>query len=243
MRAVGYTRVSTEEQKKLGISLEMQREKIEIHAAEQGWELIDVLEDGGYSGKNTRRPGFQKLIKMISAKETDVIIVYKFDRLNRKEPDAMDFRRRLDITGIDLCSITQAKTLNDGGKFLYGIYASLAEKESDDLSERTGHALEHKKSLGLRTGYLEYGMTVAEDGKTKIPEPYEQKVIKWVKKWMSQGAGSYEITQTLNMMGFKNRKGRELELYPPEEPPPKRVGRFTPQAIDRLCKKIEEGKI
>ena len=205
--------------------------------------MIDVLEDGGHSGKNTRRSGFQKLIRVVSAKETDIVVVYKFDRLNRNDPDAMDFRRRLDVTGIDLCSITQAPSLRDGGKFLYGIYSTLAEKEVDDTIQRTNHALGLKQSRGERTGYLEYGMTVAEDGKTKIPEPYEQKVIKWVKKWMSQGSGSYEITQTLNMMGFKNRKGRELELYPPEEPPPKRVGRFTPQAIDRLCKKIEEGKI
>jgi DNA invertase Pin-like site-specific DNA recombinase len=45
MRAVGYVRVSTEEQGELGASLEAQRRSIADRVSQRGWELMGVCED------------------------------------------------------------------------------------------------------------------------------------------------------------------------------------------------------
>ncbi len=47
MRVVLYTRVSTDEQANSGYSLEDQLDKLEAHAGQQGWEIVDRITDDG----------------------------------------------------------------------------------------------------------------------------------------------------------------------------------------------------
>ncbi len=61
MRAAVYTRVSTPGQAEEGESLEMQKERLVSYAKAQGWKVVKVYEDGGYSGGTTKRPGFQQM--------------------------------------------------------------------------------------------------------------------------------------------------------------------------------------
>jgi site-specific DNA recombinase len=51
MRAIGYVRVSTEEQGRSGLGLESQRRAIRQAAKERGWKLVAICEDSGVSGK------------------------------------------------------------------------------------------------------------------------------------------------------------------------------------------------
>ncbi len=57
MKAVGYIRVSTEDQVKEGISLDAQKAKIEAYAAINDLELLSIIRDGGASGKSLDREG------------------------------------------------------------------------------------------------------------------------------------------------------------------------------------------
>jgi len=52
MKAIGYIRVSTEEQAKEGISLDNQEAKIKAYCESQDWELVKVFSDEGLSGKD-----------------------------------------------------------------------------------------------------------------------------------------------------------------------------------------------
>jgi hypothetical protein len=60
-RVVGYVRVSTAEQAASGAGLEAQRAAIQFEADVKGWELVEIVEDGGYSAKDLRRPGVQRV--------------------------------------------------------------------------------------------------------------------------------------------------------------------------------------
>ena len=86
LRCAIYTRKSSEE----GLdqefnSLDAQREACATYIKSQageGWELVDSLyDDGGFSGGSMERPGLQKLLADIGKNRTDVIVVYKVDRL------------------------------------------------------------------------------------------------------------------------------------------------------------------
>ena len=57
MKAVGYVRVSTEEQAKEGISLDNQKAKIKACCESQDRQLIKVFSDEGSSGKDMGRKG------------------------------------------------------------------------------------------------------------------------------------------------------------------------------------------
>jgi len=85
MKAIGYVRVSTEEQAKEGISLDNQTSKIKAYCESQDWQLVKLFSDKGSSGKNMKREGLEKLLFFLEADHADVVVVYKTDRLTRKQ--------------------------------------------------------------------------------------------------------------------------------------------------------------
>ena len=82
-QAVGYVRVSTEEQAKEGVSLEAQQERIRAYAAMRGLELIEIYSEQGVSGKIPlrQRPEGMKLVTAIDKKHARHILTLKLDRL------------------------------------------------------------------------------------------------------------------------------------------------------------------
>jgi site-specific DNA recombinase len=60
-RAILYTRVSGEEQKKKGYTLSDQRDALREWAAEEGYEILEEVEDSAWSGGFLTRPGLDLL--------------------------------------------------------------------------------------------------------------------------------------------------------------------------------------
>src|ERR1051326_8155642 len=82
-QAVGYTRVSTQEQVKEGVSLAAQRSRIEAYATAQGLVLLDVYTDEGLSGRKTsNRPALEAAVNRVSEIKGS-LIVYSVSRLAR----------------------------------------------------------------------------------------------------------------------------------------------------------------
>jgi len=87
MKAIGYVRVSTEEQALTGVSLDSQEEKIKAYCIAKEWNLIRVVRDEGYSAKDLNRPGIQEIIEGCKKREFDVVVILKLDRLTRSVKD------------------------------------------------------------------------------------------------------------------------------------------------------------
>jgi site-specific DNA recombinase len=90
MKAIGYIRVSTEDQAREGVSLDNQKSKIRAYCELKEMEIVGIVEDAGISGKNLNRPGVQKVLDMARRKEVDAVIVYKLDRMFRSTVDALE---------------------------------------------------------------------------------------------------------------------------------------------------------
>src|SRR3954470_15189055 len=82
-KAVGYIRVSTEEQAVHGHGLEVQERAIRACAESQGYELLDVISDPGISGARApaERPGFCRVLELAADRAFSLLLVWKFDRL------------------------------------------------------------------------------------------------------------------------------------------------------------------
>ena len=78
--AIGYARVSTDEQVREGVSLDVQKLRIRAYAQAKGLSLIDVLVDEGVSGKNLNRPALGDLLSRCNSKSIGHVIVWKLDR-------------------------------------------------------------------------------------------------------------------------------------------------------------------
>ena len=83
MRVIGYVRVSTDEQRVSGAGLEAQRQAIAAECRRRGWQLIEVIEDAGWSAKDLRRPGIKTALEVLEAGDAKALVVAKLDRLSR----------------------------------------------------------------------------------------------------------------------------------------------------------------
>ena len=82
-----YARVSTEDQAKEGFSLDSQLEKLRSYCKARGWEVAGEYVDDGYSGRDVRRPAYQKMMEDID--NWDVLLVMKMDRIHRNSKNFM----------------------------------------------------------------------------------------------------------------------------------------------------------
>src|SRR4051812_6217048 len=84
-RYLAYLRVSTNEQADSRAGIEAQRVAILSEARRRGWSeaTVEFIEDAGYSGKDTRRPGLRLALEVLKRGEADGLVVAKMDRLSR----------------------------------------------------------------------------------------------------------------------------------------------------------------
>lgn len=153
-KVVGYVRVSTAEQADSGAGLEAQRAAIRAECARRGWELVEILEDAGASGKSLRgRPGLQRAIDQVEFGECEAIIVSKLDRLSRSLLDFAGIVARAQKWGWNLVALDLGVDLSTpSGKFIANVMASAAEWERELISQRTKDGLAVKRAQGVRLG-------------------------------------------------------------------------------------------
>lgn len=152
IRAVGYVRVSTDEQARSGLGLADQREKITREANHRGWDL-EIIEDNG-SGKDLDRPGIRKALARLAAGDADALVVAKLDRLSRSIFDFADLVRRATREGWSVAALdigVDTSTIN--GKLLANMMMVLAEWERDLIGERTQDAMRAARTLPGFAGY------------------------------------------------------------------------------------------
>jgi site-specific DNA recombinase len=211
MSAVGYVRVSTEDQAKEGVSLDNQRSKIEAYCQLKDLELREVIEDAGISAKNLRRPGVQKVLKLARRREVDAVVVYKLDRIFRSTTDALETTKLFEKWGVSFHSIEE--TLDTGsamGRFFFTLTAALAEMERRLIGERTKAALAHKRSKSEKTGGdVPYGYDLTPAG-ILIKNYAEQEVIRFIRRLSKDGCSLRKICRELGKEGHLTKRGNAV---------------------------------
>jgi site-specific DNA recombinase len=200
INAIGYVRVSTEEQAREGISIEAQEERIRALATAKGWSLVKIIRDAGYSGKNLNRPGAESLIAICRRAEVDVVIVFKVDRLTRKQKDLWYLLEDVFYKNqVGFVSVTEAfdSTTAAGTAFL-GMIGVFAQLERDLVSERTREALNHKKTKGEWVGRRPTGFRMNEGGRLE-EDPDALKMIARAKRLRREGASFGDISRALGV--------------------------------------------
>jgi DNA invertase Pin-like site-specific DNA recombinase len=144
---IAYIRVSTQKQGRSGLGLEAQREAIARFAAAEGYtiacEYIEVETGKGHDALD-RRP--QLAAALADAKKRKVaIIVAKLDRLARD----VHFISGLMSNRVPFIVAALGPNVDP---FMLHIYAAIAEKERQDIADRTKAALAAAKRRGVRLG-------------------------------------------------------------------------------------------
>lgn len=209
MTALGYIRVSTDEQVRDGVSLSAQAHKIHTYAELHDLNLIDIIRDEGFTGKNTSRPGLQSLLELVTTRAIGTVIVCKLDRLSRRTIDTLNLIETFKKADVAFHSIQEKVDTNTAmGQFFLTITAAFAQMERDLIAERTATALQHKRRNGEKTGgWTPYGYTrQLEDGTAILHRDNdEQRIIAQMCNWRRDGKSYRAIAQELNKLRIPTR--------------------------------------
>ena len=140
--AVGLYRVSTAEQGSSGLGLEAQQAAVRAFVASQGWVLVAEYSDIA-SGKDDRRPGF--LAALARCRQLGAVLVAaRLDRITR---------RAHTLSGLlEEGYAIRAADMPGADDLMMRIYAAMAQKERELISERTRAALAAAKARGAKLG-------------------------------------------------------------------------------------------
>jgi site-specific DNA recombinase len=207
--AIGYIRVSSEEQADRGLGLEAQRQRIEAYCTMRDLRLVEVLEDGGVSGGkplSTRPAGAELLGRLRKTKP--VVVVAKFDRLFRSVADAAQSIADFNQRGIELVAIAEGFDMtNPYGRAMAQMASVFAELERAMIRERTRAALEVKRRRRERISrHAPFGWDFGPDG-SLWENPVQQKALGRIKAFHAQGKSLRQIAELLNREGIATQRG------------------------------------
>lgn len=82
-RAAVYCRLSREDGNEESQSIQSQKDILTKYVIEQGFSLVDIYSDDGYSGTNFERPAFQRMINDIELGLINIVVTKDLSRLGR----------------------------------------------------------------------------------------------------------------------------------------------------------------
>ena len=174
-RVACYIRVSTQEQKLHGLSLDAQRMKLEEYAEKHNLKIVEWYVDEGVSGRKLirKRPELQRMIQDAEKGKFDRIIFIKLDRFFRSVAEYHEAMKR--ITPVVWTATEETYDLStSNGRMLVNMRLAIAEQEADTKSERIKIVNDYKTSTGQPlTGAMPLGFTILTDETT-----HRKKIIK-----------------------------------------------------------------
>lgn len=205
MKAIGYVRVSTEEQATQGVSLDAQTDKIQAYASLYDIELLEIITDAGVSAKTLERPGLEKALKMLEAGEAEALVIVKLDRLTRSVRDLDYLLEKYFADRFSLMSVgEQVDTRTAAGRLVLNVLMSVAQWERETIGERTSTALQHKKAQGEYIGGVGFGYQVADK---KLVKAENHKIVEMIVQLREQEETLEAIAKRLNESRVKTCRG------------------------------------
>ena len=216
-RAVGYVRVSTDEQAQQGLSLEAQRARIAAYCDAMRIDLVDVCADEGISGRSAiRRPGWQRALAMHRDGDVDKVIAVAVDRISRNGAEFASMLCRTDQRGSGQFADGGLVCIEQGfdasqpiGRLFANIMAQFAQYESEANSARTRQTMQHASRQGRVVGRPPYGWQSQRVGDTAVLafEPGEIAVLRLMQAQRDYGRTYRELADELNELGHRTRSG------------------------------------
>ena len=209
-RAVGYVRVSTEEQVD-GHSLDAQRREIQRYCERFGLTLTQVYADEGVSAHTDqieRRPQLSALLRDAGRQNFDVVVVHTIDRWARNMRVQSEALQRLGKADVGFVSVSENMDYTTpSGRLTLTMMGGVSEFFSDQLGLHVLKAQRQRAEIGLPIGPLPFGYVSTDARATPMIEPREGEAVRRVFTSRAAGQSNGVIAASLNREGFRTRKG------------------------------------
>ncbi len=136
-RVVAYCRVSTKEEEQLNSYEAQLAYYTEYIRKNPDWSYAGIYADKGITGTSVkRRDEFNKMIRLCKKGRVDMIITKSVSRFARNTVDCLKNTRLLKSLGVDVYFEEQGiHSTQPGAEFYITIYGSIAQSESENISE------------------------------------------------------------------------------------------------------------
>ena len=212
MKAIAYLRVSTSEQGKSGLGIEAQHADIIAFCESNGIELIDTVSEVASAKGDYKNRVVLNALLVRCKKERCALIVSKLDRLSR------DVESIANLVNDKSIRFIVAQLGLDADNFQIHLFASLAQKERDWISQRTKAALKAKKERAQRDGVelklgnrtnLDVAQSKGRNVQVDNANAYAANLKDLLTGYQSQGKSLNEMARQLNQIGVKTARGGE----------------------------------
>lgn len=208
-----YVRVSTDEQKRKGHSLEEQEDRLRRHCEIYGIQIKGIYRED-YSAKDFNRPEWKKLIKKIrknTHRPPENILFIKWDRFSRNIEFAYQMIRILRELNVRPMAIDQPIDVEVPESIvMLAVYLSIPEAENSRRGLTTSDGMRRARKMGrwpekAPKGYI--NQTTPDGKKIIVPKQPEADFVKW--SFQQLATGSFTISQVAKMAcvnGFRCAK-------------------------------------
>lgn len=204
MNVIGYIRVSTQEQGNSKLGLEAQKAALEDYCARQGYEVAEwfteIASAKGHTLKD--RPVLDKALRL-ARKTKRRVLVSRLDRLSRD----VAFVSTLMAERV---AFEVAEFGPEVDPFMLHIYAAIAQKERQLISERTKAALKAAKARGVQLGGLRNNTVQRNAAIKKKTDSFAAKHNQLLKSLIAQNLTLQSIADTMNESGLRTVTGKEF---------------------------------
>lgn len=172
VRVALYIRVSGEEQKIKGLSLEAQQERLEAYARERGWVIVGIYIDAAKTARKNihKRTEFQRMMEAVKRDEVDILLFARLDRWFRSVADYYKVMEILQAHNCDWKTTDEEyDTTTANGRLYINVKLSIAQNEADIDGERIDVVFDSKIAHGtVVSGSSPFGFRVSEEKRLEI---------------------------------------------------------------------------
>lgn len=208
-----YVRVSTGYQVDKD-SLPFQKKELKAyceHVLHIDKKRIEIFEDAGKSGKNTKRPAFERMMDKVKAGQVSHVVVYKIDRISRNLIDFSIMYNEFKYHRVAFISLNeQFDTSSAMGEAMLKIVLVFAEMERKLTSERVTDVMIGRAQSGLWNGArVPYGWDWDDEKKCPVHSKVEAKYVKQMYADYLNGGSSVSIAKSYNANKIPTKRGGE----------------------------------
>lgn len=211
--AIGYIRVSTEQQAKDDkYGIDAQKQAILLYANNNGYNVVDWKIDS-VSGAEDDRPALNEILygDNIMNPPYEAVIIFKNDRIARDTKLYFYYLYTLEKRNIKLLSTREVFAEGDEFANIYrALLQFVAEQERKNIALRTSKGRSIKAQCGgYSGGRCPYGYKV-ESGRLIINDK-ERPIVEYVDKRLRENVPMLTIAGELNDLGYRTRKGTKFQ--------------------------------
>ena len=212
-KVCAYCRVSRNTADQLNSYARQIRVYTDLIRRNPDWQMVEIFADEGITGTSaSKRPEFQRMLKLCEQKQIDLIITKSISRFARNTMEALDIVRKLKILGIGVQFEKEGiNTLSLGDEMLLNTFTAIAQEESIAISERIRYSNTKRMESGdFIDGNAPYGYRMVD--RVLIPNEDEAQIVRDIFDQYLKGASTHEIARNLNDAGIPGKFGRTWKV-------------------------------